>query len=239
MKIGSARIFVTKLSAAKRLLRAAIRLFFDKEDDLAVHAIAASAYGILKDLWVARGGNEAARATETFMLGLVSLAQEKTSGNLAPEVLADESFLRTLDQLIGAFQITPDSDLSKIDLSVVLDKNSTKHFWDDNNRVSNFLKHADNKFADRDEHVALAMDNVDNLTLLMRATSSYESLAPDDLGFEGVVFQIYVLSSIERSKQSATFPFAKQVEEMSPMPPEERIAFCSFQLRRPRPAHID
>ena len=101
------------------------------------------------------------------------------------------------------------------------------------------MKHADNKFAERDEQVAVAMDNVDNLTLLLRATSSYESLAPDDLGFEGVVFQIYVLSTFERSKQNAAFPFAKQVEEMSQMPPEERIAFSSYQLRRPRPAHID
>jgi hypothetical protein len=137
MNTGSARVFVTKLSAARRLLRSAIRLFFDKEDDLAIHAIAAAAYGILKDLWAARGGNEAARATETYMLGLMSLAQQKTQGNLAPEVLADQHFLHMLDQLIDAFQISPDSDLSKFDLSVALDKNSTRHFWDDNNRVSN------------------------------------------------------------------------------------------------------
>lgn len=54
----SARLHVTKLAAAQRQLRAAIRMFFAGEDELAIHTVASAAYRILTDLKSERGRDE-------------------------------------------------------------------------------------------------------------------------------------------------------------------------------------
>lgn len=55
-----ARIHVTKLAAAQRQLRAAIRMFFSGEDELAVHTVVSASYRIIADLKCARGQDEVA-----------------------------------------------------------------------------------------------------------------------------------------------------------------------------------
>ena len=44
-----------KLEAARRQLNAAIRMTFANEDELAIHTVAAAAYGIVRDLLGTRG----------------------------------------------------------------------------------------------------------------------------------------------------------------------------------------
>lgn len=46
---------VTKLNAAERQLRVAIRLFFERKDLIAVHTLAAAAQGVLADLGRQKG----------------------------------------------------------------------------------------------------------------------------------------------------------------------------------------
>ena len=46
---------VTKLEAAERQLRVAIRMFFERKDMIAVHTLAAAAQGVLQDLGRLRG----------------------------------------------------------------------------------------------------------------------------------------------------------------------------------------
>jgi len=46
---------LTKLEAAERQLRVAIRLFFERRDLVAVHTLAAAAQGVLRDLGRSRG----------------------------------------------------------------------------------------------------------------------------------------------------------------------------------------
>jgi hypothetical protein len=46
---------ITKLDAALRNLRAAVRLFFERGDPVAVHTLAAAAQGIIRDIARARG----------------------------------------------------------------------------------------------------------------------------------------------------------------------------------------
>jgi len=55
----SGTIYITKLAAAQRQLRAAIRMFFSGEDELAVHTVAFAAYKVLSDLKADRGRDEA------------------------------------------------------------------------------------------------------------------------------------------------------------------------------------
>ena len=57
-EIVGAQIHVTKLFAAQRQLRAAIRMFFAGEDELAVHTVASAAYRIIADLKAKRGRDE-------------------------------------------------------------------------------------------------------------------------------------------------------------------------------------
>jgi len=52
------KVHVTKLAAAQRQLRAAIRMFFAGEDELAVHTVASASYRILADLKEERGRDE-------------------------------------------------------------------------------------------------------------------------------------------------------------------------------------
>jgi hypothetical protein len=45
---------ITKLEAARRSLAVAVRLFFDRDDPVAVHTLAAAAQGVIRDLARAR-----------------------------------------------------------------------------------------------------------------------------------------------------------------------------------------
>ena len=233
MSSESAEIVVTKLGAARRLLRAAIRMHFHREDELAVHTVASAAYGILKDLKKQRGRNEAQFAVETEALGMLALAKKRASHKLPSDILSDAHFVGFLDQLVERLGITPDTDISKIAPSVVLDSASTATFWRANNRASNFLKHAD-----QDSEAALSLKEVNNLQLLMRAMFSYESVAPGDLGFEGVVLQVYFLAE-HHSDIESSHPFSNLVAKLRPMGTDERVEFSAFQLDRPRPQGIE
>ncbi len=233
MTLRSAEILVTKLGAARRLLRAAIRLYFHQEDELAVHTVASAGYGILKDLKRRRGQNEAEFATQTLLLGLAGLAKERASGRLPPTVRSDKYVMDFLDKLVEKFGITAETNISSLDLAVSMDLRATAQFWDSHNRASNFLKHAD-----RDAAGALPLKDVNNFSLLMNAMFSYESIAPDDLGFESVVLQMHFLAQRETDLAS-DHPFAPSVAKLRTMEEDERLAFGAFQLDRPRPEGID
>lgn len=232
MSSESAEILITKLGAARRLLRAAIRMHFHREDELAVHTVASAAYGILKDLKKQRGLNEAQFAVETEVLGMLALAKKRASHKLPPDILSDTYFVGFLDQLVEDLGITPETDVSKIAPSVVLDSASTASFWRANNRASNFLKHAD-----QDSEAALSLKEIKNFQLLIRAMFSYESVAPDDLGFEGVVLQVHFLAE-HHSDSELSHPFSDLVAKLLPMSPDERVEFSAFQLDRLRPPGI-
>ena len=234
MSNESAEILITKLGAARRLLRAAIRMHFHHEDELAVHTVAAAAYGILKDLKKQRGLNEAQFARESELLGMLVLAKKLASGQQLPtDVLSDTYFLSLIDRLVEHFRITPDTDISKIAPTVVLNSAETADFWRSNNRASNFLKHAD-----QDSGAALSLKEVKNFELLMRAMFSYESVAPDDLGFEGLVLQVFFLAE-HNSELDSSHPLFNAVAKLRPMSSDERVEFSAFQLDRPRPAAIE
>jgi len=59
----SAQLHVTKLSAAQRQLRAAIRMFFAGEDELAIHTVASAAYRIIADLKGSEGAMKSMTTT--------------------------------------------------------------------------------------------------------------------------------------------------------------------------------
>jgi hypothetical protein len=67
MNKDTAKIYVTKLAAAERQLRAAIQMYFYGMDELAVHTVAFAVYRILSDIKKKRGRNVAG---DTFFTGV-------------------------------------------------------------------------------------------------------------------------------------------------------------------------
>lgn len=229
MSDSKAEIFITKLVAAKRQLRAAIRLFFGREDELAVHTVAAAAYNLLRELKKTRGKDETEDIAKIFLLGLVSEARNLLAGNISEWAGKDEYLVSFLKNL--AEHIPPDKTIDLSDIRVSMGASVRKIFCD--NRVANFLKHAD-----RDVGSAISTKDVNNLQLLGAATWCYESIAPDDLGYEGLIFEIYLLASLD-IEVDVMYPLHDQVRELRAMSPAERINFCDHQIRRPRPEGID
>jgi len=74
----AAKVFVTKLGAAERLLNTAVRLFLTDDDELAVLTFGAAAYGILRPFKKIRTGRDDSH--DLFPVGLFSIAQELASG---------------------------------------------------------------------------------------------------------------------------------------------------------------
>ena len=62
---------------------------------------------------------------------------------------------------------------------------------------------------------------------------AYESVAPNDLGFEGVVLQVYFLAD-QGTELEATHPFVNLVRTLRALDLKERLEFSAFQLERPR-----
>ena len=87
----SASVHITKFAAAQRQLRAAIRMFFVEEDELAIHTVASAAYRLLVDLKKDRGMDEAADAHLTSLFYAVRSYKRGTLPThitSSPEVMA-------------------------------------------------------------------------------------------------------------------------------------------------------
>ncbi len=180
---STAEIHVTKLAAAKRLLCSAIRMYFSGEDELATHAVASAAYGIIKDLKSNRGRDEVGDYYQKMVFFAVRAYRRGTlSSYLADNREAMEFICECAEQLPI---ITATSEYE--DFKTVVPPHVAKRFWNERNKVSNFLKHADR---DADKHIS--MDEVDNLFLLMLALSSYCEIDKGGLGCEGLVFRIFL-----------------------------------------------
>jgi hypothetical protein len=75
-------IQISKLAAAQRQLDAGVRMFFQREDELAIHTVAAAAFQILRDITRQRGCQF---TDEVFRLGIFSFAQEYARETLPPD----------------------------------------------------------------------------------------------------------------------------------------------------------
>ncbi len=233
MSSPAPEIFVNKLAAARRLLRAAVRLHCLKEDALAVHVVASSGYNILNELKRSRGQNEANLVAETEMLGMLKMAQDMAAGRLPANVMAaldkDEYTRRFLERLASQLKITEHTDITSLVESVDVDEQFSRSFHRKRTHAFNFLKHANS-----DSEALLNEGAVDNFSLMLNAMISYESIAPDDLGLEGATLQLLFLASRETSI-APDHPGHDIIEKLRGMNRDEQLDYCSFQLHRTRP----
>lgn len=100
--MSSASIHVTKLLAAKRQVQAAIRMYFQPEDELAVHTVAAAAYGLLKDIKKFRGMSEAA---DNYLINIFYAVRDFRCGTLPSHLVNDAVFMSEVEHL--AHKLSP------------------------------------------------------------------------------------------------------------------------------------
>jgi hypothetical protein len=214
--MATASLHINKLAASKRQIQAAIRMFFASEDELAVHTVAAAAYGLLKDIKKARGMSEAADA---YLISIFYVIRDFHRGTLPSHMTRDPAFMaevrRLADQLAP---ITADSKLSDVRASV--GPTLERQYWSDTNRAANFLKHAD-----RDVDQSLSLDAIENQLLLIKCCCAYEDVAPDDLGNEGAVFRAFVTANNE-AYQPGNSSFDSLVLSMRKVPKERQHDLC-------------
>jgi hypothetical protein len=211
-----ASLHINKLSAAKRQLKAAIRMYFQSEDELAVHTVAAAAYGLLKDIKKSRGMNEAA---DSYLVSIFYVVRDYRRGTLPPLMTSDPAFMEEVTRFAEVLSpITADSQLSEVRASI--GPELERQYWNDTNRAANFLKHAD-----RDAGQALAVEAIDNRLLLMKCSSAYQDVAPDDLGNEGIVFQAFITANND-SYQMGISSFDSLVASMRKVPAEHQPQLC-------------
>src|SRR5438132_13620029 len=101
MTIPSARLHVTKIAAAERQLRSAIRMFFAGEDELAVHTLASAAYRLLADLKAERGIDEVGDVYQTAIFYLIRDFHRAT----LPEEFTPDS--ETMEWIRGMAELLP------------------------------------------------------------------------------------------------------------------------------------
>jgi hypothetical protein len=174
----SASIHINKLAAAKRQLQAAIRMFFQREDELAVHTVAAASYGLLKDIKSARGLSEAA---DSYLAGIFYTVRDYRRGALPAHLANDARFMAEVERIATQCSaITADSELS--DVRAAITPALERDYWNGTNRAANFLKHAD-----RDVDSSLPVESINNELLLAKCFNAYRDVAPDDLGNEALL----------------------------------------------------
>jgi hypothetical protein len=217
--VGTARIHLTKLAAAQRQLRAAVRMFFAGEDDLAIHTVASAAYRVLSDLKAERGKDEVG---DYYLTTIFYAVREYRRGTLPGYLANDPEAMKWIREIAEQLPIYASTKFEDIAASV--SSEVTGEFWRKRNKVANFLKHAD-----RDPKSHIALDEVDNLNLLMQTFGSYVDLINDDLGAEGLVFLLYfsVTSGVKEGLPPELHDIATELGGLSP---NEQLNKCCLLL---------
>ena len=90
------RVHVTKLAAAQRQLRAAIRMFFAGEDELAVHTVASAAYRILADFKSERGRDEVG---DYYLTAIFYCVRDYRRGTLPSHLANDPDAMKWIREM--------------------------------------------------------------------------------------------------------------------------------------------
>lgn len=202
----TASVHVTKFAAAERQLRAAIRMFFEEEDELAIHTVASAAYRLLSDLKDERGLDEAADA---YLTSIFYAVRSYKRGTLPKHMSNDPELMAQIAEMAALLPIEADSSIGDVKASI--DAESAQRYWRNRNKAANFLKHAD-----KDPSATLDATDVDNANLLMQCLGAYTDLFKDQLAPEGLVLWLYScvrdedLSSVPPNLQ----PIATRLQEI-------------------------
>ena len=162
-------------------------------------------------------------AADAYLTGMFYVVRDYRRGTLPSHMTGDTDFMDEVKRLADLMSpITADSKLS--DVQVSIGRSLEAQYWIETNRAANFLKHAD-----RDVDQALSIETLDNKLLLIKCLSSYQDVAPGDLGNEGLVFQAFVTAANE-AHQPGSSSFDSLVVSMRRVPPEHQLKLCYMAI---------
>jgi hypothetical protein len=220
MSKSIAKVHINKLAAAQRQLRAAIRMFFAGEDELAIHTVASAAYHLLTDLKKERGQDEVG---DYYLTSIFYAIRDYRRGTLPSYWADDPDAMKWIREIAGQLPIDTSTNIKNFSASVSSDV--VRDFWQKRNKVANFLKHAD-----RDAESLLALDEVDSLHLLLQAQSSLIDLKPDGLKAEGLVLLLY-FSATSGMAEGLPPKLQEIATTLAVLAPSEQLEMCSALLR--------
>jgi hypothetical protein len=113
------------------------------------------------------------------------------------------------------------------DTKVTIPANIAKQYWDERNRIANFLKHAD-----RDRLTHVTFGEADNRLLIMQGISAYQDLTGEFLP-EGKVFWTYCCVGTG-DKESLTGRYKEIGFELEKLTSRKRLELCAQWLRKLR-----
>ena len=212
-----AQLHVTKLVAAQRQLRAAIRMFFAGEDELAIHTVASAAYRIISDLKKKRGRDEVG---DYYLTMIFYVVRDYRRGTLPRQFTEDQKAMEWIQKMAKQLPITASMECDDIRGSV--SEETAREWWQKRNRISNFLKHAD-----RDTKGHISLQEIDNLNLLTLALASYSDLVKDDLGAEGTILWIY-FNVVTGTKEQLPEKYRDIANDLYEYDPDEQLRICSL-----------
>ncbi|HQO15743.1 MAG TPA: hypothetical protein PLG02_02165 [Methylotenera sp.] len=202
-------------------------MFFAGEDELAIHTVTSAAYGLLKDLKARRCRDEAA---DNHLTSIFYAVRDYKRGTLPANLMNDSNVMQLIEKVAAALPIQVSSKFEDVRASI--SPEMTREFWQKRNKVSNFLKHAD-----RDSEASLAIGDVDNLMLLMQASSAYIDIMNDNLGAEGMVLCCY-FSVTRGTKNQLPEQLQSICTALEELKHSERLDFCSSFIRELNASNI-
>ena len=217
----SSQLHVTKLAAAQRQLRAAIRMFFAEEDELAIHTVASAAYRIIADLKQDRGRDEVG---DYHLTSIFYVVRDYRRGTLPKQFTDDPDAMEWIRKMAEQLPITASMKYEDVRASVSAEL--ARRWWSQRNKVSNFLKHAD-----RDAKAHIALDEVDNLHILMQVLASYTDLVKDDLRAEGLILWTY-FNLVTGTKENLPEKYREIANKLDELDSDQQLRFCSLAMAR-------
>ncbi|MDY6950236.1 MAG: hypothetical protein SWE60_01880 [Thermodesulfobacteriota bacterium] len=214
-----AQLHVTKLAAARRQLRTAIRMFFAGEDELAIHTVASAAHRIIADLKKERGSDVVG---DSHAMRVFYVVRDYRRGTLPKRLTDDPEAMKGIQEMAEELPITASTKYE--DIKVCVSTETARKWWQKRNKVSNFLKHAD-----RDAKAHISLQEVDNLELLSQALASYTDLVQDDLGAEGLVFWMY-LNVVTETVDQLPEEYRDMAWKLEELDHDEQLEFCSLVI---------
>lgn len=215
------RVYITKASAARRQIDAAIKMYFAGYDELAIHTVAGAARTLVRDLNKHRGNSV---YSETLQRGIILGVQSWLRGQTHPPDV--EALFRTL---VGSERnrdkwLSLDPQDSTAIATVGMD-NFERNEWSKSVGIINFLKHAD-----RDPRAVLRSNGIDNVRRITESCVWY-----GDLGFpltsEMKVFNLYCRALPDNPTDIAAHPQSETIRLLAGVSEKKRRQICLRMLR--------
>lgn len=216
-----AKVHVTKIAAAERQLRTAIRMFFAGEDELSVHTLTSAAYRLFCDLKAKRGMDE---VSNDLLTGIFYVIRDFRRNTLPEHIISNVERMQRIRDMAEQLPIRADSRIE--DVSITVSPEEARKIWNEKNRIANFLKHAD-----KDSNSTISLDEVNNFLLLMQCYSAYVDITNNSLGEEGQVFQMFINAG-RKSHQSSSMANRESAKILATIPESDRCQFCWLLIRK-------